>query len=166
VTKGRNDYDGTSSGATSRASAPAPALSVPAAARLKVKSVVLKIPHLDAVSARRDMDVSFHAGKGIEKHQNQYGKKNGTHHEYEPYGPQNGAGKQKHRVSSGQQQPQLSASKSKLVEELDLRVDDPRTIDDTLINGIAGKASPSRGGSKGDSKKVRPDNVSSESSHR
>ena len=145
----------------SRASAPAPVLSVPAAARCKFKSAVLKIPHLDAVSARRDMDVAFHAVKGIEKHQNQYGKKNGKHHEYEPYGPQNDTGKQKHRVSSGQQQPQLSASKSGPVEEPELRVDDSRTIDDALINGTAGKAPPSRGASKRDFKKVSPDNASS-----
>lgn len=145
----------------SRASAPAPVLSVPAAARCKFKSAVLKIPHLDAVSARRDMDAAFHAVKGIEKHQNQYGKKNGKHHEYEPYGPQNGTGKQKHRVSSGQQQPQLSASKLGPVEEPELRVDDSRTIDDALINGTAGKAPPSRGASKRDFKKVSPDNASS-----
>ena len=141
----------------SRASAPAPVLSVPAAARCKFKSAVLKIPHLDAVSARRDMDAAFHAVKGIEKHQNQYGKKNGKHHEYEQYGQ---AGKQKQQGFPGKQ-AQLSASnKSKTAEELPLRVDDRETIDDALMNDPARcKTLPSHGGSKRNSKKVSSTNI-------
>jgi hypothetical protein len=116
----------------------------------------LKIPHLDAVSMNRERDVAFHAVKGIEKHQNQYGKKNGKHHEYEQYGQ-----KQKQRGFPGQQ-AQLSASKlSKTAEELPFRVvDDRETIDDALINDPARcKTPPSQGGSKRNSKKVSSTNI-------
>jgi hypothetical protein len=106
----------------------------------------------------RDRDVAFHVVKGIEKHQNQYGKKNGKHHEYEQYGQ---AGKQKQRGFPGKQAQLSAASKlSKTAEELPLRVDDRETIDDALINDPARcKTPPSHGGSKRNSKKVSSTNI-------
>lgn len=105
------------------------------------------------------MDAAFHAVKGIEKHQNQYGKKNGKHHEYESYGR---AGNQKQQRGSPGQQAQLSASKWKATEGLEMRGDDRETIDDALINDPARcKTPPSQGGSKRSSKKVSPKAINS-----
>lgn len=118
----------------------------------------MKLPHLDAVSVRLDKDVAFHTVKGIEKHQNQYEKGNGKHHEYEEYHHSGQSGKQKQRGFLGQQHPHLSAPKPKPVEELEIRFDDRGTINDKALNDPAnGKTPRGHVASKKGSKRVSAD---------
>jgi hypothetical protein len=179
VTRKRNDYDATCSRTTSSASAPRQPAPPAKPANCRFNSAVLYTPHLNAVAARapndnnsvhhvdlealrrEEEDRAFQAVKGMEKHQIQYGKKNGKQREYEPYeshkghsgSPAQRGSLQKHQEQKQQQQP--SASESRPVEERTIRGYDRRMIDDVLTNGpTAGRGSPERGKAKRDRKAV------------
>jgi hypothetical protein len=119
------------------------------------------VHHVDLEALRREEeDRAFQAVKGMEKHQVQYGKKNGKQREYEPYEShkghsgslvQRGSG-QKHQQ---QKQQQPSASEPRPVEERTIRGYDRRMIDDVLTNKpTAERGSPERGKAKRDRKAV------------